>query len=42
VTDHRIELTLYNLSAIIDGELDPLIELLMAHDLEQRLATLRS
>jgi len=38
VTDHRIELTLYNLSAVIDGDLDPLIEPLMAHDLEQRLA----
>ena len=38
VTDHRIELTLYNLPAVIDGDLDPLIEPLMAHDLEQRLA----
>ena len=37
VTDHRIELTLYNLPAVIDGDLDPLIEPLMAHDLEQRL-----
>ena len=34
----RIELTLYNLPAVIDGDLDPLIEPLMAHDLEQRLA----
>src|SRR5437660_6612917 len=38
VTDHRIELTLYNLPAVIDGDVDPLIEPLMAHDLEQRLA----
>src|SRR5437773_129450 len=39
VTDHRIELTLYNLPAVIDGDLDPLIEPLMAHDSEERLAT---
>jgi peptide chain release factor 1 len=42
VTDHRIELTLYNLPAIIDGDLDPLIEPLMAHELEERLAALES
>jgi len=41
VTDHRIELTLYNLPAVIDGDVDPLIEPLMAHDLEQRLAALK-
>ena len=29
VTDHRIEMTLYNLSNFIDGDLDPLIEPLM-------------
>jgi peptide chain release factor 1 len=38
VTDHRIEVTLYNLSVFIDGDLDPLIEPLMAHDMEARLA----
>ncbi|HOW68614.1 MAG TPA: peptide chain release factor 1 [Candidatus Paceibacterota bacterium] len=38
VTDHRIELTLYNLPAVIDGDLDPIIEPLMADDLKQRLA----
>ena len=38
VTDHRIDLTLYNLAAFVDGDLDPVIEPLMAHDLEQRLA----
>src|SRR5437867_7813158 len=42
VTDHRIELTLYNLPAVIDGDLDPLIEPLMAHNLEERLAALSS
>src|SRR2546429_870684 len=40
VTDHRIELTLYNLPVIIDGDLDPLIEPLMMHDLENRLASI--
>jgi peptide chain release factor 1 len=39
VTDHRIELTLYNLPAVIDGDLDPVIEPLMADDLRSRLAT---
>ena len=38
VTDHRIEVTLYNLSTFIDGELDGLIDPLMTHDMEQRLA----
>ena len=38
VTDHRIEVTLYNLSVFIDGNLDGLIDPLMTHDLEARLA----
>jgi peptide chain release factor 1 len=37
VTDHRIEVTLYNLANFIDGGLDPLIDPLMTHDLEERL-----
>ena len=41
VTDHRIELTLYNLANVIEGNIDPLIDPLMAHDLEQRLAELK-
>ncbi|MCX6904887.1 MAG: peptide chain release factor 1, partial [Verrucomicrobia bacterium] len=40
VTDHRIELTIYNLPAILDGHLDCLIEPLMKHNLEERLAAL--
>ena len=40
VTDHRIEVTLYNLSAILEGDIDCVIEPLMAHDMEQRLAAL--
>ena len=42
VTDHRIEVTLYNLASFIDGDLDPLIEPLMTHDLEERLAALQT
>ncbi|HEY3863017.1 MAG TPA: peptide chain release factor 1 [Verrucomicrobiae bacterium] len=41
VTDHRIELTLYNLPRFIEGELDCIIEPLMADDLERRLAALK-
>src|SRR5258705_352679 len=41
ITDHRIELTLYNLANVIDGDLDPLIEPLMTHDLEEKLAALK-
>jgi peptide chain release factor 1 len=40
VTDHRIEVTLYNLSSFIDGDLDGLIDPLMTHDMESRLAEL--
>ncbi len=41
VTDHRIELTLYNLSNFIDGDLDPMLDPLMNHDLEEKLAALK-
>ncbi len=41
VTDHRVEVTLYNLANFIEGELDPLIEPLMAHDLDEKLAALQ-
>jgi peptide chain release factor 1 len=42
VTDHRVELTLYNLANFIEGELDPLLEPLMTHDLEKRLEALKT
>jgi peptide chain release factor 1 len=42
VTDHRIELTLYNLPTFIEGDLDPVIEPLMAHDLEEKMAALNA
>jgi peptide chain release factor 1 len=38
VTDHRIGLTLYNLSEIIDGKLDELIEKLKLSDRAEKLA----
>jgi protein subunit release factor A len=34
--------TLYNLANFIEGDLDPLIEPLMTHDLEERLQALNS
>jgi peptide chain release factor 1 len=40
VTDHRIELTLHNLPAILEGDLDPMLEPLMANDLDEKLAAL--
>ena len=40
VTDHRIEVTLYNLANFIEGDLDPLLEPLMTHELESKLAEL--
>lgn len=39
VTDHRIGLTLYNLSQIIDGDLDELIEKLKIADRAEKLAS---
>jgi peptide chain release factor 1 len=41
VTDHRIEVTLYNLANFIEGDLDSMLESLMTHDLEQKLETLK-
>jgi peptide chain release factor 1 len=41
VTDHRIDQTLYNLPAILEGDLDCLIEPLMAHELDEKLAALQ-
>lgn len=38
VTDHRINLTLHKLDRVLDGELDELIEALIATDQAQRLA----
>jgi len=38
VTDHRINVTIQNLPAILEGDLEEMIEALMADDLKQRLA----
>jgi peptide chain release factor 1 len=37
ITDHRINLTLYHLDRIVEGDLDQLIEPLVDHDTEARL-----
>src|SRR5205814_1164786 len=41
VTDHRIELTFYNLSNFIEGNLDELVDPLMNHDMDTKLAELK-
>ena len=38
MTDHRIDLTLYSLDRIIDGELSGLLNALHDHDLDERIA----
>ena len=38
VTDHRINLTLYNLDRFVEGDLGEMIESLQAQDMEERLA----
>src|SRR5687768_7886132 len=40
VTDHRINLTLYKLDRVMDGELDEIIDALIASDQAERLAEL--
>jgi peptide chain release factor 1 len=38
VTDHRVNLTIQNLPAILEGDLDEMLEALMADDLNRRLS----
>ncbi len=40
VTDHRINLTVYNLPEVIDGALDPILDALSAEDQARKLAAL--
>ena len=40
VTDHRIGLTLHSLPAILEGDIDPLLDALIAEDQAERLAML--
>jgi peptide chain release factor 1 len=42
VTDHRINLTLYNLPDVMEGALDPLLEALIAEDQARKLAALET
>ena len=42
VTDHRINLSLYNLDAVLDGDLDPFIEELATREEAERLAALEA
>jgi peptide chain release factor 1 len=41
LTDHRIGLTLHSLPFVMEGDIDPVIEPLMTHDLEEKLKALR-
>ena len=38
LTDHRVDLTLYSLDRIIEGEMSPVLEALANRDLDQRIA----
>ena len=38
LTDHRIDLTLYSLDRIVEGDLDPVLSPLRERDAERRLA----
>ncbi len=40
VTDHRINLTVYNLPEVVDGALDPVLDALAAEDQARKLAAL--
>ena len=42
VTDHRVNLTLHNLPRILSGELDPLMDALIASDQAQKLADMNN
>jgi len=42
LTDHRINLTLYRLQAVLDGDLDEVIEALVAAQAAEQLAALES
>jgi peptide chain release factor 1 len=37
VTDHRIGLSIHNLPTVLEGDLDPLVEPLMAHFQAQKM-----
>ena len=37
ISDHRIQLTLYNLEAFVNGDIDEVIDALATHDAAERL-----
>jgi len=37
VSDHRIEMTLYNLDRFLEGDIQNMMDALLASDMEQRL-----
>ena len=38
ITDHRIDTTIYNLESFVDGKIDDIVDKLVLHDLNERLA----
>jgi len=42
VTDHRIEVTLYNRSAFVEGDLDPILDPLIGREVQERLALVQT
>ena len=40
VTDHRINLTIYDLQGVMEGRLEPILEALLEHEREERLKAL--
>ncbi|MFM7213843.1 MAG: peptide chain release factor 1 [Verrucomicrobiota bacterium] len=42
VTDHRLELTLHNLAAFMEGDLDPILDPLMDDEVKRRLAAIEA
>ena len=42
LTDHRIDLTLYSLDRIVEGDLDEVLSALAQHDVEERIAAVKA
>ena len=40
ITDHRVDLTIYNLAAVLNGDMDGIIEPLIAREIQDKLAAL--
>ena len=40
ITDHRVDLTIYNLSAVMNGDLDGIIEPLLVREIEEKIAAI--